>query len=47
MTKYVAMIAGLLILCVPEDASCIRFVIQGSIGLALLSYGVYRANTDV
>jgi hypothetical protein len=47
MTKYVAMIAGILIMCVPEDASILRFVIQGSIGLALLCYGVYRANTDV
>lgn len=47
MSKYLVMIAGIIIMCVPEDASTGRFLIQASIGLALFGYGVYRANSDV
>lgn len=41
MFKYVAMIAGLLIMCVPEEASLLRFVLQGGFGLILFSLGTF------
>jgi hypothetical protein len=40
MFKYVAMIAGLLIMCVPEEAGMLRFVLQGGFGLCLFGLGV-------
>lgn len=43
MFKYVAMIAGLITMCVPEDASMLRFIIQGGLGLALFGLGVVLA----
>ena len=43
MFKYVAMIAGLVIMCVPEDAGLLRFVLQGGFGLALFGLGVLVA----
>ncbi len=39
--KYALLIAGLLTMCVPEDASILRFIIQASIGLALFAYGTH------
>lgn len=39
MLKYVAMIAGLIIMCVPEDASFLRFAVQGLIGLSIFIAG--------
>ena len=47
MLKYVCMIVGILLMCVPDDASVLHFLVQGSLGLALFSYGVYRANSEV
>lgn len=43
MFKYVAMIVGLITMCVPEDASMLRFVLQGFAGLALFGLGVLLA----
>lgn len=43
MFKYVAMIAGLLIMCVPEEAGMLRFVLQGGFGLCLFGLGVLLA----
>ena len=43
MIKYVLIIAGLLVMCVPDDASITRFIIQGLIGLDLFASGVYLA----
>lgn len=40
MFKYAAMIAGILIMCVPDDASVLRFIGQGAIGLGLFITGV-------
>ena len=44
---YASMISGLLIMCVPDNVSATRFIVQAGIGLALFGYGVYRANSDV
>lgn len=43
MFKYVAMIAGIIIMCVPEDAGLLRFVLQGGFGLALFGLGTLLA----
>ena len=43
MFKYAAMIAGLVIMCVPEEAGMLRFVLQGGFGLALFGLGVLVA----
>lgn len=43
MFKYVAMIAGIVIMCVPEDAGVLRFILQGGFGLALFGLGVLVA----
>lgn len=40
MFKYVAMIVGLLTMCVPEEVSLTRFFIQGFAGLAIFGLGV-------
>lgn len=38
--KYALMIAGLLVMCVPEDAGFLRFVLQGGFGLLMFIGGV-------
>jgi hypothetical protein len=43
MFKYVAMIAGLIIMCVPEDAGFLRFFLQGGFGLTVFGLGVLAA----
>ena len=43
MTKYALMIAGILTMCVPEDAGLLRFALQGFAGLALFGIGVLLA----
>jgi hypothetical protein len=43
MFKYVAMIAGLIIMCVPEDAGFLRFALQGGFGLMLFGLGTFLA----
>lgn len=43
MIKYVLMIVGILVMCVPEDASLTRLIIQGLIGLDLFASGVFLA----
>ena len=40
---YVAMISGLLIMCVPEDASLTRFAVQAALGLIIFGAGVRAA----
>jgi hypothetical protein len=39
MLKYVAIFSGLMIMCVPEDASLLRFAVQGLIGLSIFIAG--------
>lgn len=41
--KYALMIAGLLVMCVPEDADMMRFAMQGAFGVALFIRGVFLA----
>ena len=36
---YALMIAGLVTMCVPEDASMMRFALQGAFGLTLFIRG--------
>ena len=43
MFKYAAMLAGILIMCVPDDASVLRFIVQGAVGLGLFVAGVVVA----
>ena len=43
MFKYAAMIAGIIIMCVPEDAGTLRFILQGGLGLSLFGLGVLVA----
>lgn len=43
MFKYLAMIVGLIIMCVPEDAGFLRFFLQGGFGLAIFGLGVIAA----
>lgn len=38
--KYALMIAGILTMCVPEDASVGRFIVQGAVGLIIFLLGV-------
>jgi hypothetical protein len=38
--KYLLMIVGILVMCVPEDASWLQFALQGAIGLAMFITGV-------
>lgn len=40
---YVAMIAGILTMCVPEDASAGRFLLQAGLGLIIFGFGVATA----
>lgn len=37
---YILFIVGLLTMCVPEDASLMRFIIQGGIGLLIFMLGI-------
>lgn len=43
---YILMLIGILTMCVPEDASLMRFAIQGAFGLALFICGVMLALED-
>lgn len=38
---YVLIVAGLLMMCVPEEASLLRFILQGGLGLSMLGLGVF------
>ena len=38
--KYLLMIVGILVLCVPDDAGWLQFVLQGAIGLAMFITGI-------
>ena len=38
--KYLLMIVGILVMCIPDDASWLQFVLQGAIGLAMFITGV-------
>lgn len=40
MFKYVLMIAGIITMCVPEDAGFLRFALQGLAGLSIFGIGV-------
>jgi hypothetical protein len=41
--KYLLMIVGILVMCVPDDASWLQFAVQGAIGLAMFVTGVVLA----
>jgi hypothetical protein len=41
--KYALMIAGLLVMCVPEQAGFLRFALQGGLGLMMFIGGVALA----
>ena len=38
--KYLLMIVGILVLCIPDDAGWLQFVLQGAIGLGMFITGV-------
>lgn len=38
--KYLLMIVGILVMCVPDDASWLQFALQGAVGLAMFITGV-------
>jgi predicted Na+-dependent transporter len=38
--KYLLMIVGILVMCVPDNASWLQFVLQGAVGLAMFITGV-------
>jgi hypothetical protein len=38
--KYFLMIAGILVMCIPDNASWLQFALQGAIGLAMFITGV-------
>ena len=44
--KYALMIAGLIVMCVPEDAGMLRFALQGIAGLAIFFLGLALALDD-
>ena len=41
--KYALMIAGLIVMCVPEEAGFLRFALQGGFGLLMFIGGVALA----
>lgn len=43
MFKYVAMIVGILIMCVPEDTGLLRLVLQAGVGLSIFGLGALLA----
>jgi hypothetical protein len=40
MMKYFLIVAGILTMCVPDDAGWLQFVLQGVAGLAMFIVGV-------
>jgi len=46
MFKYAAMIIGLIVMCVPEDAGFLQFVIQAFIGFSIFMVGAIDAITE-
>jgi hypothetical protein len=40
MFKYAAVFIGLIVMCVPEDASMLRFAFQGLVGLSIFMVGI-------
>ena len=46
MFKYAAMIIGLIVMCVPEDASFARFAFQAFIGLSIFMFGAVAAISE-
>jgi predicted Na+-dependent transporter len=38
--KYFLIIAGILTMCIPDNASWLQFVLQGAVGLAMFITGV-------
>lgn len=38
--NYVAVFIGLIVMCVPEDASMLRFAFQGLVGLSIFMVGI-------
>jgi hypothetical protein len=46
MFKYAAMIIGLIVMCVPEDAGFLRFAVQAFIGLSIFMVGAISAITE-
>lgn len=44
--KYALMIAGLIVMCVPETAGFLRFALQGGLGLLMFIVGVALAREE-
>jgi len=40
MVKYFLIIAGILTMCIPDNASWLQFALQGTVGLAMFITGV-------
>jgi predicted Na+-dependent transporter len=40
MMKYFLIVAGILTMCVPDDAGWLQFVLQGVVGLAMFIVGI-------
>ena len=40
MMKYFLIVAGILTMCVPDDAGWLQFVLQGVVGLAMFIAGI-------
>ena len=38
--KYFLIIAGILVMCIPDSAGWLQFILQGAIGLAMFITGV-------
>ncbi len=38
--KYLLIIAGILVLCIPDNAGWLQFALQGAIGLAMFITGI-------
>lgn len=38
--KYLLMIGGILVMCIPDNASWLQFALQGAFGLAMFITGV-------
>lgn len=43
MFKYIAIFAGIFIMCVPEDVSMLRFAAQALVGLSIFILGIVAA----
>jgi hypothetical protein len=42
MLKYLMIFGGIMLMCIPDDAGFLQFLIQGSIGLAVFITGILQ-----